>query len=187
MESPDRRPWNRRAIPRSSSMTAVPRRTPPGSGGFCDTGAWRTCVCSTADGRAGKRPGSPSRPSKPQTPTPTTFQATLQSKRLATKGQLLAALKDKSLQIVDARSEAEFCGIDKQKNKRAGAIPGAKHLEWIDLIDKETQRFKTADQLRTLFRRSGHRVGKANRNPLPVRRTSRRDGLRDGVDGRRRT
>ena len=31
------------------------------------------------------------------------------------------------------------------------AIPGAKHLEWIDLIDKQTQRFKAADQLRTLF------------------------------------
>ena len=49
---------------------------------------------------------------------------------------------------MDARSEGEFCGTDKLKNKRAGAIPGAKHLEWIDLIDKETQRFKTPDQLR---------------------------------------
>ena len=63
----------------------------------------------------------------------------------------MASLKDSSLQIVDARSEGEFCGTDKLKNKRGGAIPGAKHLEWIDLIDKETQRFKTPDQLRKLF------------------------------------
>jgi thiosulfate/3-mercaptopyruvate sulfurtransferase len=102
-----------------------------------------------------KAAGLPVEADKPPTPAPTAFQATPQAKRLATKGQLLAALKDKTLQIVDARSEAEFCGIDKQKNKRAGAIPGAKHLEWIDLIDKNTQRFKTADQLRTIFRQAG--------------------------------
>jgi thiosulfate/3-mercaptopyruvate sulfurtransferase len=92
---------------------------------------------------------------RPPTPTPTAFRATAQSQRLATKDQLLTTLKDKSLQIVDARSDAEFCGMDKQKNKRAGAIPGAKHLDWIDLIDKETQRFKSADQLRMLFREAG--------------------------------
>jgi thiosulfate/3-mercaptopyruvate sulfurtransferase len=92
---------------------------------------------------------------KPQSVVPMVFQATPHAKRLATKGQLLGALKDEDLQIVDARSEAEFCGIDRQTNKRAGAIPGAKRLEWIDLIDKKTHRFKTADQLRTLFREAG--------------------------------
>ena len=80
----------------------------------------------------------------PKPPSPVSaFTAKPRSKRLATKGQVLASLQDNSLQIVDARSEGEFCGTDKRKNKRAGAIPGAKHLEWIDLIDKETQRFKT--------------------------------------------
>ena len=92
---------------------------------------------------------------KPQAVAPKVFQATPHAKRLATKGQLLDALKDKSLQIVDVRSEAEFCGTDKQTNKRAGAVPGAKQLEWIDLIDKKTQRFKPADQLRMLFREAG--------------------------------
>lgn len=99
--------------------------------------------------------GLPLEADKPQSPAAKTFQATPQAKRLATKGQLLASLKDKTLQIVDARSQAEFCGADKQKNKHGGAIPGARHLEWIDLIDKKTQRFKGADQLRTLFREAG--------------------------------
>ena len=36
-----------------------------------------------------------------------------------------------------------------------GAIPGAKHLEWDDLIDSETQRFKLADELSRLFREAG--------------------------------
>ena len=102
-----------------------------------------------------KAAGVPIEAETPRAPAPLPFQATAQSKRLATKDQLLTALKDKSLQIVDARSEAEFCGTDKQKNKRAGAIPGARHLEWSDLIDKKTQRFKSAEELRTLFREAG--------------------------------
>ena len=56
------------------------------------------------------------------------------------------------MQIVDARSEGEFCGTEPLKNKRAGAIPGAKHLEWSDLVDKGSQRFKPAGELRGLFR-----------------------------------
>jgi len=92
---------------------------------------------------------------KPRAPTAAKFPAVPRSKRLATKGQLLDALKGPGLQIVDARSEAEFCGIDKAKNKRAGAIPGAKHLEWIDLIDKDTQRLKSPGELRRLFRDAG--------------------------------
>ena len=102
-----------------------------------------------------KAEGLPVETDNPQPPAPATFRAEPQSKRLATKDQLLASLKDKTLQIVDARSEAEFCGTDKQTNKRAGAIPGAKHLEWIDLLDKKTQRFKSAAELRALFREAG--------------------------------
>jgi thiosulfate/3-mercaptopyruvate sulfurtransferase len=92
---------------------------------------------------------------QPRPPTPTDFTAAPLAKRLVTKQQLIAALKDHQLQIVDARSEKEFCGLDPMENKRAGSIPGAKHLEWIDLIDKETQRFKGPDQLRKLFREAG--------------------------------
>ena len=60
-----------------------------------------------------------------------------------------------SVQIVDARSEAEHCGDDPLKNARAGAIPGAKHLEWSALIDKETARFKPADEIARLFAEAG--------------------------------
>ena len=103
-----------------------------------------------------KAAGLPIEADQPPAPTPTAFQATAQSKRLATKDQLLTALKDKSLQIVDARSDAEFCGIDKQKNKRAGAIPGAKHLEWIDLIDKEDSAVQECRSASHALSGSGH-------------------------------
>ena len=58
---------------------------------------------------------------------PVRFEAKARPERLATKEQLLKALKDGKLQIVDARSEKEFCGLEPLTNKRAGAIPGAKH------------------------------------------------------------
>jgi thiosulfate/3-mercaptopyruvate sulfurtransferase len=76
-------------------------------------------------------------------------------KRLASKSDLLSSLTDGKLHIVDARSEAEFCGVEAMNNKRAGAIPGAKQLEWSDLIDKETQRFKSAAELSKLFATAG--------------------------------
>jgi thiosulfate/3-mercaptopyruvate sulfurtransferase len=92
---------------------------------------------------------------KAQAPAAKLFRAVPQAKRLAMKEQILNALNNQSLQIVDARGQAEFCGIDRQTNKRAGAIPGAKQLEWIDLIDKPTRRFKTADEIRALFEKAG--------------------------------
>lgn len=71
--------------------------------------------------------------------------------RLATKQELLDALMQDKLQIVDARSEGEFCGTEKLA-KKAGAIPTAKHLDWSDLVEPDTQRFKPAPELHRLFR-----------------------------------
>ncbi|WP_439627754.1 sulfurtransferase [Gemmata sp.] len=87
--------------------------------------------------------------------TSTEFKAVAAAERLATKDQLLKSLTGDKLQIVDARSEGEFCGIDGMKNARAGAIPGATQLEWIDLIDKDSHRFKSPDELKKLFDGAG--------------------------------
>jgi thiosulfate/3-mercaptopyruvate sulfurtransferase len=75
--------------------------------------------------------------------------------RLATKEDVLNDLdKRNESQIVDARSTGEYCGTAKTA-KRNGSIPGAKHLEWSDLLDKKTHRFKSAAELRKLFREAG--------------------------------
>jgi thiosulfate/3-mercaptopyruvate sulfurtransferase len=89
------------------------------------------------------------------TVVPVKFDAKPRAARLATKDQLVESLKGGKLQIVDARSEKEYCGVEKLRNKRGGAIPGAKQLEWSDLIDKETQRFKPMAELRKLFEETG--------------------------------
>lgn len=85
---------------------------------------------------------------------PVAFTAEPHVKRLATKDQILDLLKSDGLQIVDARSSDEFCGIDK-RSERGGAIPGAKNLEWSDLINQKTNRFKSAEKLRRLFNEAG--------------------------------
>lgn len=72
----------------------------------------------------------------------------------ATKESLLDILKDKKTQIIDSRSMAEHCG-DSKKAKRGGAIPGAIHLDWTDLLDKNSKRFKRPDQLRDIFKKAG--------------------------------
>jgi thiosulfate/3-mercaptopyruvate sulfurtransferase len=74
--------------------------------------------------------------------------------RLATMDQIKDGLKDHRFQIIDARSEAEFCG-DIKTAKKGGAIPGAIHLEWKDLVDAKTQRFKSAKELEQIFKSAG--------------------------------
>jgi thiosulfate/3-mercaptopyruvate sulfurtransferase len=91
----------------------------------------------------------------PEPAKPVVFQGKPRAKRLVTKGQMLDLLNGERLQILDVRSDDEFCGVDKKENKRAGAIPGAKHLEWSNLIDKATDRFKSPEELRRLFQDAG--------------------------------
>lgn len=88
--------------------------------------------------------------------TPTAVDAHLQAQpsRLATKDQILAALKQHSFQILDARSDGEYCGTTRTA-RRTGAIPGAVHLEWLNVIDPKTKRFRSAEELAKLFRKSG--------------------------------
>ena len=74
--------------------------------------------------------------------------------RLATKAQILDLLKAKPPQIVDARSEGEYCGTE-ETAKRNGSIPGAAHLEWSDTLDAKTGRFKSAAELAKLFEKAG--------------------------------
>ncbi|HVJ81333.1 MAG TPA: sulfurtransferase [Planctomycetia bacterium] len=86
---------------------------------------------------------------------PLEFKAVPRAERFASKQKIAASLKDRSLQIVDARSEKEHCGIELLRNKRSGSIPGAKHLEWSDLLDPKTRRFKPAAELKKIFADAG--------------------------------
>jgi thiosulfate/3-mercaptopyruvate sulfurtransferase len=57
--------------------------------------------------------------------------------------------------VWDVRSEGEYNGTNSRGNQRVGHIPGAAHLEWFNVMDRETQRFKPADEIRRLLREKG--------------------------------
>ena len=74
--------------------------------------------------------------------------------RLATKEDVLALLKEKSPQIIDARTTGEYCGTTGTAKKK-GAIPGAVHLEWNAFIDADTQRLKPGGEIAETLRKAG--------------------------------
>ncbi len=81
---------------------------------------------------------------------PVTLQLRPCKEVFASKEDVLECLSKETCQVVDARSEDEFCGKTKL-SKRGGAMPGAKHLEWSDLLDEKTHRFKSAEEIRRLL------------------------------------
>ena len=68
----------------------------------------------------------------------------------------LKGLYDKDGVVVwDVRNEGEFTGKSARGNRRAGHIPGAVHLEWLEMMDEETHMVKPAAELRSLLTSKG--------------------------------
>ncbi|HVK11917.1 MAG TPA: sulfurtransferase [Gemmataceae bacterium] len=82
-------------------------------------------------------------------PKPVAFGKPAKTDRLAEKENLLSILKDKSHQILDARSNDEYCGAA-GKATRLGHIPGAIQLEWSELLTAD-KKFKSPDELKKLI------------------------------------
>lgn len=74
---------------------------------------------------------------------------TTKPERLAEKKDVQSIVSDKNAQVLDARSEGEYCGTASTA-KRNGHIPGAIAIEWTELMDKD-KRFKSAPDLQKLF------------------------------------
>lgn len=84
-------------------------------------------------------------------PRPGAYRAVAGSDCLAARDYVLERLDDPDVVILDARSTAEFDGLD-QRAARAGHIPGAVNLEWTQAIDRERNlRLKREDELRAMY------------------------------------
>ena len=57
--------------------------------------------------------------------------------------------------IWDVRSDGEYDGSVSRGNQRVGHIPGAVHLEWFNVMDRDTHRFRPADEVRKLLAEHG--------------------------------
>ncbi len=94
-------------------------------------------------------PGLPSTPVAAVTPIPwpTSF--------IATNEGLDTALEQPGVVLVDARAVERFRGEDEPIDRVAGHIPGAVNLPVSDVIDPDTGRYRTPDQLRSRFASRG--------------------------------
>lgn len=85
--------------------------------------------------------------------TATDYRAHPVSEVMADKAFIQAELG--GIQIVDARTPAEYEGVDKRA-QRPGHIPGAINVEWTQAIDRSRQmRLRPFDELRQLYQDAG--------------------------------
>lgn len=58
--------------------------------------------------------------------------------------------------FLDVRSDGEWEGSNDRGNKRAGRIPGAVHLEWLNFVTNDNYKtIKPADELRAMLEAAG--------------------------------
>ena len=57
--------------------------------------------------------------------------------------------------VWDVRSRGEYTGENPHHNRRPGHIPGAQHLEWLELMDETTHTFKPAEEMRRALQSRG--------------------------------
>ncbi len=73
--------------------------------------------------------------STPVEPTPSDYPVTIRGDSIADIDDILPRLDDPGLAIWDARSAAEYRG-ERTGSSRAGHIPGAVNIDWLELIDR---------------------------------------------------
>ena len=90
-------------------------------------------------------------------PQPGSFTARVDDSHLCRLDVLKTTVEDGgAVQIWDTRSDAEWSGENDRGNRRAGHVPGAKHLEWSRLMEgPPTRRFRPLREIRELLLDAG--------------------------------
>lgn len=81
----------------------------------------------------------------------------LRADRLATRPEVLDALKGKGARVVDARTEAEHIGT-RAMSKRGGRVPTSCHVEWTTLVDADGK-FLAPESLQAKLAAAGLKPG----------------------------
>jgi thiosulfate/3-mercaptopyruvate sulfurtransferase len=68
-------------------------------------------------------------------------------------------LNKSTVTIIDARTHEFYNGSQSDGNLRSGHIPGATNLVYLDVVDQDNNKFKSADALKDLFRAAGLKPG----------------------------
>ena len=92
---------------------------------------------------------------RPQAASGVIFTPKVDESLMVKADQLKAVCNMADSVIWDVRSDGEWDGSASRGNQRVGHIPGAVHLEWFNLMDRETHRFKSASELRSILSAKG--------------------------------
>ena len=99
---------------------------------------------------------------RPKVPASVKFTPRVNDSIMVKVDELKAACSLSDTVIWDVRSDGEYGGSNGRGNKRVGHVPGAVHLEWFNLMDRDTHRFKPAAEVRRMLAEHGITPDKAS-------------------------
>ena len=79
--------------------------------------------------------------------------------KVATLDQVRGAINQPGTKLIDARTQAEIEGKDLRNIKRGGYIESSVPVYWEDTLDPTTKTFKSAEEIRKLYRDRGIQTG----------------------------
>jgi thiosulfate/3-mercaptopyruvate sulfurtransferase len=87
---------------------------------------------------------------------PATFTPRADSDQVCTLDYGKASVGNPDIVFLDVRSDAEWNGTNDRGNRRAGHIPGAVHLEWLNFVTSDKyQTIKPASELQAMLEKAG--------------------------------
>lgn len=89
----------------------------------------------------------------------TSFKAGRGTVKVATADQVRGAINKRGTRLIDARTQGEIDGKDLRNIKRGGYIESSIPVYWEDTLDPATKTFKSADEIRKLYRDRGIQPG----------------------------
>jgi thiosulfate/3-mercaptopyruvate sulfurtransferase len=97
------------------------------------------------------------RPASAAAPAPgaATFTARPLPARIATAGDVVAAIDKPGVKIIDARTPAEIEGKDLRGIRRGGFVPSSIPIYWEDLLDPQKKTFRPAEEIRKIYEDRG--------------------------------
>ncbi len=99
---------------------------------------------------------------KPNKPQPAAYKARKVDAWLATAEDVKKALAERKPPLIDSRTPGEFVGVYGSGSvARPGTLPGAINIPQDWLVDPETIRFRTPEQIRRIHEGMGDRGGEA--------------------------
>src|SRR2546427_10684377 len=78
---------------------------------------------------------------------------------VAEAGVVRHHLNQPAVTIIDARTHEFYNGSQSDGNPRSGHIPSASNLSYLDVVDQDNNKFRSADDLKQLFRAAGLKQG----------------------------